>query len=384
MLSAKIIFIGAQVINRLSNFVYEPSFRFRPWSFTGVKSALQSFWENVRKPGQGTTYRGVRSLRFDFNWSALGENIVQKVKYALQFLPGGKRLFSGQATSYGQATKKNTLTPLVPLANFSPLSIETTVDRMLQSKAFSIPTLNYEERMDLPSFEIKGGGTRTLMTSSKLGGSTLYNRIDKFLLTCLITLSFTTIPYYSFDYLVNSFLGFTPQDEILNAHSLRVNFPDYTNLLGISLSKKYNVLNTDVSLYDRAHFMYGQWPNSFESLNYQGELMWTNFRDHRRLKRTRRSNRFKFKTLKTKISTSWKEFKRSSGFSGSTIPPQSDIIENEPASQNPEQVREINDDSSNTVPFDDDSSDTVPFDDDSSDTVSFDDDSSIPLNNQCL
>uniref|UniRef100_UPI003001E06C hypothetical protein RF1 n=1 Tax=Cephaleuros diffusus TaxID=1519597 RepID=UPI003001E06C len=93
-------------------------------------------------------------------------------------------------------------------------------------------------------------------------------KLDKFLLTCLITFAFTTIPYYSFDYLFNQFIGLTPKDELFNNH------------------------------------------NFFESFNYQGELFWTNLRDHRRQKRTRRSTRIKFKNIKSKIATSWKAFKQ--------------------------------------------------------------------------
>ena len=140
-------------------------------------------------------------------------------------------------------------------------------------------------------------------------------KLDKFLLTCLITFAFTTIPYYSCDYLFNQFIGITPKDEILNNHNLRVNYTDYSSLLGIQLPDKSSIFNTDVSLYDRAHFMYGEWPTSFESLNYQGELFWTNLRDHRRQKRTRRSTRIKFKNLKSKIATSWKTFKRNDSLS---------------------------------------------------------------------
>ena len=140
-------------------------------------------------------------------------------------------------------------------------------------------------------------------------------KLDKFLLTCLITFAFTTIPYYSCDYLFNQFIGITPKDEFLNNYNLRVNYTDYSSLLGTQLSDKTLVLNTDVSLYDRAHFMYAEWPTSFESLNYQGELFWNNLRDHRRQKRTRRSTRVKFKNLKTKIATSWKAFKRNDSLS---------------------------------------------------------------------
>lgn len=140
-------------------------------------------------------------------------------------------------------------------------------------------------------------------------------KLDKFLLTCLITFAFTTIPYYSFDYLFKEFINITPKDEILNNYNLRVNYTDYSSLLGSQLPDKSSTFNTDVSLYDRAHFMYGEWPTSFESLNYQGELFWTNLRDHRRQKRKRRSSWIKFKNLKSKIATSWKALKRNDSLS---------------------------------------------------------------------
>lgn len=153
--------------------------------------------------------------------------------------------------------------------------------------------------------------------------------LDKFLLTCLITLTFTTIPYYSCDYLLNQFIGITPKNELLNNHNLRVNYNDFSSLLGMPLSDRTLVLNTDVSLYDRAHFMYGEWPTSFESLNYQGELFWTNLKDHRRQKRTRRSTRVKFKNLKSKIATSWKAFKRNDSLSERQFRNELPLSENE-------------------------------------------------------
>nr|YP_010261109.1 hypothetical chloroplast RF1 [Cephaleuros parasiticus]UIB39050.1 hypothetical chloroplast RF1 [Cephaleuros parasiticus] len=47
-------------------------------------------------------------------------------------------------------------------------------------------------------------------------------RLDNFLLTCFLTMTFTTIPYFSFDYLFNQFLGIglTPKNELLNQHNL--------------------------------------------------------------------------------------------------------------------------------------------------------------------
>ena len=297
----------------------------------------------------------------------------QILQFLIRYLPGGKRIFffifPGQATSYRSSNRennasyaqassdvsrqakrwdepknrvknriigrdkegsgrlpRNTRVPILKFVSQNVLAIETNIENRLLKNGSDASLAKNKSDSNANIFTANEQNTegkymqgKVPTSSSTIGSSALYNKIDKILLTCLITLSFTTIPYYSFDYLINSFFGFIPQDQILNTHSLRVNFPDYTNLLGITLSDNNSVINTDVSLYDRAHFMYGEWPNSFESLNYQGEYMWTNLRDHRRQKRTRRSTRLKFKTLKTKISTSWKEFKRSSGFSGDSL-----------------------------------------------------------------
>ena len=145
-------------------------------------------------------------------------------------------------------------------------------------------------------------------------------QIDKFLLTCLITLSFTTIPYYSFDYLANKFLGFLPSDENLNRYSLNVNLPDYSGTIGVVAENEegksqFAGINMDVSLYDRAYYMYGFWPNSFESLNYQNELMWTDVKSHdKSKKKNRRVNRKTFEQFKTKVFTSWRKFKKKNKF----------------------------------------------------------------------
>ena len=299
--------------------------------YTNIKRSIMSRLRSI--DFQATSKDRFKSLLLG------GKNVIQ---FFIRLLPGGRQLIlfllprqahsyksDFQATSLRQNLNNKEEEQLsgtnqsFPVAFSSEpksafLSIETRIESMLRSDSLNMSS---STSASIPSQSPRDSLPRNNQPSgnaSQLGGSAFYNKIDKVLLTCLVTLSFTTIPYYSFDYLINSFFGFQPQEQILNAHSLRVNFPDYTNLLGITLSDNNSVINTDVSLYDRAHFMYGEWPNSFESLNYQGELMWTNLRDHRRQKRTRRSTRLKFKTLKTKISTSWKEFKRNSGFSGST------------------------------------------------------------------
>ena len=369
---AKIIFLVASLGVKIKQ--YNPNF-FRNWISKRLDFKTPPYGDsstNRSAPNSGTIYTqiknnlisGLRNLFFSLKsknlLNALWFKLRNLIQLLMTYLPGGKRIMSFlfpkqthsyksdfQTTSTDQwSREKDSADPYPQGGKMSVgkrngeairnqsfpigfktepksafLSIETKIENRLRSSEFrpagrsnaSSSSIVYQSSSD-SSFN----NNQPITNASSLGGSAFYNKIDKILLTCIITLSFTTIPYYSFDYLINSFFGFIPQDQILNAHSLRVNFPDYTNLLGITLSDNNSVINTDVSLYDRAHFMYGEWPNSFESLNYQGELMWTNLRDHRRQKRTRRSTRLKFKTLKTKISTSWKEFKLSSGFSGST------------------------------------------------------------------
>nr|UIB38815.1 hypothetical protein RF1 [Trentepohlia sp. YN1242] len=286
------------------------------------------FQTNSSKPVTGITSWIFFNLKLIFNF------ILYPLKKILPFF---LFLFSSKSSVQIESLPKNNVSPsanrdvfykskeIIPFQMYfssffnrinhwyetsSPFSSSRSLSSGINANSISI--LN-EQNISPPISKIEGI-PRTSQKRKQISLQTIL-KIDKFLLTCLITFVFTTIPYYSCDYLVNQFLGITPRDELLNNHNLRVNYTDYSSLLGIQLPDKSSIFNTDVSLFDRAHFMYGEWPNSFESLNYQGELFWTNLRDHRRQKRTRRSTRIKFKNLKSKIATSWKAFKRSDSLS---------------------------------------------------------------------
>ena len=298
--------------------------------FKNTRNKIQSLFENIKvssfQPSAEFQNSSIRSTNFlgsqIFSIFGILKKTLKKIFHFFLFLfssnssvqsesQSKKKNFSNNSASFYQ--NKGIGKFKRPFAYF--ISIFNNINNWYErsSPFYSKPVMSSSIGA-ATSLDVSQRGEPLKRSPKQVSLQTLL-KLDKFLLTCLITLAFTTIPYYSCDYLFNQFIGITPQDQILNNHSLRVNYTDYSSLLGIQLPDKSSIFNTDVSLYDRAHFMYGEWPTSFESLNYQGELFWTNLRDHRRQKRTRRSTRIKFKNLKSKIATSWKAFKRNDSLS---------------------------------------------------------------------
>nr|YP_009667507.1 hypothetical chloroplast RF1 [Trentepohlia odorata]QCW57810.1 hypothetical chloroplast RF1 [Trentepohlia odorata] len=112
--------------------------------------------------------------------------------------------------------------------------------------------------------------------------------IDQFLVICLIIFSFTTIPFYSMDFIVNKFFGFIPQDQILNNYNLNNAMTDYTEVLGIPTEILYleNTRNEKVktknllyelALFDQNHYGNMPWKTTFENLNYRNALHFSSF-----------------------------------------------------------------------------------------------------------
>lgn len=86
------------------------------------------------------------------------------------------------------------------------------------------------------------------------------------LLSSILTLTFTSIPYYTIDYLLTSQLGFISQDKAFkNTIFSENNVIDSIGFLG-SLS-----LNTDIANFDRGFYLKKPGYESFEELNYSGE-----------------------------------------------------------------------------------------------------------------
>ena len=171
---------------------------------------------------------------------------------------------------------------------------------------------NYEPLADL---SLENVATTKYIFPDRFKKADMFPKIEKFLLIGLISLTFTTIPYYGFDYLLNNFLGFTPQDDILNHYSLNLNLlPDYGPKYQLGGEpdddeEELNVIGTDVTLYDRADYRVGEWSNSFESLNYQAEYIWRNQTDYSRYKQKLKARK-SFKDVKKAISVTWKQYKK--------------------------------------------------------------------------
>ncbi len=104
-------------------------------------------------------------------------------------------------------------------------------------------------------------------------------RLNFSLLTLIIAFTFTSIPFYSLDYLVFSNLGFVSQDKsfkntIFSPTKTHDFFPallgDSTNL---SLDQKPGI-DTDITPFDKGRYLMFDANDSFEQLNYQGEYAW--------------------------------------------------------------------------------------------------------------
>ena len=93
-----------------------------------------------------------------------------------------------------------------------------------------------------------------------------------FILT--LSLSLSSLCFYSFDYLVTNPLGFVSQDKSFkNTIFDQYNVPDFHELVGTIQSLEF-----DVSLFDRGRYLiFPDTPQfySYEDFNYQGEADWT-------------------------------------------------------------------------------------------------------------
>ncbi len=104
-------------------------------------------------------------------------------------------------------------------------------------------------------------------------------RLNFSLITLIIAFTFTSIPFYSLDYLVLSNLGFVSQDKSLkNTVFLPTKTHDFSPpLLGdptnLALDQKSGI-DTDITPFDKGRYLMFDANDSFEQLNYQGEYAW--------------------------------------------------------------------------------------------------------------
>ena len=127
----------------------------------------------------------------------------------------------------------------------------------------------------------------TLLKKNKPLNWYILTGIDQFLVICLVIFSFTTIPFYSMDFMVNKFFGFIPQDQILNNYNLNNAMPDYGNNLGIKVNINYfdppyqiqevSSLLQEIALFDQNNYGNIIWKTNFENLNYRNALHLSRF-----------------------------------------------------------------------------------------------------------
>ncbi len=108
-------------------------------------------------------------------------------------------------------------------------------------------------------------------------------RLNFGLITLIIAFTFTSIPFYSFDYLVLSNLGFVSQDKSLKDTIFSsTKIYDRSKLVLGDPNNRYidkkPGIDTDVSLFDKGRYLMFDVDDSFEQLNYQGEYAWLTHR----------------------------------------------------------------------------------------------------------
>ena len=113
--------------------------------------------------------------------------------------------------------------------------------------------------------------------------SVLLKRTNSLFLVGILGLSLSSVPYYSFDYLITGPLGMISQDKIMDQSIFpQRNIKDPSRLLtGVDVLIPFPI-DTDISYFDRADYngdQPGFFKRHFEELNYQGEYAWFIRRD---------------------------------------------------------------------------------------------------------
>ena len=125
---------------------------------------------------------------------------------------------------------------------------------------------------------------------SGLSYSRWLRQINFSLLTLIIAFTFTSIPFYSLEYLFAGSLGFISQDKTFDKTIFSSkNLKDSPGVLGGYSGLKS--LGTDVTPFDRGNYLLPDTNESFEDLNYQGEYAWTARQDRQALYRTEKSRK---------------------------------------------------------------------------------------------
>nr|AIT93534.1 hypothetical chloroplast RF1 [Prasiolopsis sp. SAG 84.81] len=111
--------------------------------------------------------------------------------------------------------------------------------------------------------------------------STWIRRLNFSLIIVILAFTFTSIPFYSLEYLVLSNLGFSPQDKSFkNTNTLfsytkinDINRPLLGQQSAPYIGKKPGIL-TDINRFNKGRYLMFDAHDSFEQLNYRGEYSW--------------------------------------------------------------------------------------------------------------
>lgn len=106
--------------------------------------------------------------------------------------------------------------------------------------------------------------------------ATWIKKVNWSLMVGIIALNWTSVPYYTFEYLVFNPLGFISRDQTFTGTRLDPTGPkDSISLLG--MASQYQTLDTDPSIFGRGRYLKKTVfdPQTFEDVNYQGEYKWT-------------------------------------------------------------------------------------------------------------
>ena len=98
--------------------------------------------------------------------------------------------------------------------------------------------------------------------------------VNKVCISLLVAFAFISLPYYNFDFVLTSPLGFIPRDDALPGFNLKSDNRDFKRgRLGVYSLR--NSLDTDIAPFDRGRYTAGKEVElSFEDLNYEGEYAW--------------------------------------------------------------------------------------------------------------
>ncbi len=103
-------------------------------------------------------------------------------------------------------------------------------------------------------------------------------KLNKSLIILMVTFTCTSLPFYSFDYLVLSNLGVVSQDKVLRntvfiPTKIQDNEGDILNNRLITSLRYKSKLDTDINLFDKGRYLMFDANDSFEQLNYHSENM---------------------------------------------------------------------------------------------------------------